>query len=333
MNDDAEALAAFVYELGLLKRIRRSGWWHAGVRDPESVAEHTMRVAQLAAIIAAEEGANPERAAFLAIWHDSQETRARVTSHRQSSHTSPSPALGRSRQIRPPACLNQPGRWFAARLRSSSRGRRLRLCVPRTQTGWTCCSKPLSTARSAFVEWTAGSTRHETGSRPKQVAGLRRLPSPSRRWHGATAEAALDRPFARRRSTTWAVAGTPTPASWMPSPSRRRSPGGDVHRLPRSQPDRRPHLVGRLHREIRRPLPGLALHLRRRGGPGRDVRDQPADVGQALRARYCGEARNWGTIIAYAAPNFRPAAAAASTNRIAASSPHTTSSSAASVAA
>jgi len=44
----------------------------AGVRDPESVAEHTMRAAQLAAMIAAEEGADP---AFLALWHDSQETR------------------------------------------------------------------------------------------------------------------------------------------------------------------------------------------------------------------------------------------------------------------
>ncbi|GAA1501660.1 HD domain-containing protein [Dactylosporangium maewongense] len=75
MPGDAEAIAAFGYELGLLKRIRRSGWWHAGVRDPESVAEHTARAAQLAAILAAEEGGDPARAAFLALWHDSQETR------------------------------------------------------------------------------------------------------------------------------------------------------------------------------------------------------------------------------------------------------------------
>lgn len=63
------------YELGLLKRARRTGWWHAGVRDPESVAEHTMRAAQFAALIAAEEGGDPARAAFLALWHDTQETR------------------------------------------------------------------------------------------------------------------------------------------------------------------------------------------------------------------------------------------------------------------
>src|SRR5690242_2721064 len=34
-----------------------------------------MRAAQLAAILAAEEGADPARAALLALWHDSQETR------------------------------------------------------------------------------------------------------------------------------------------------------------------------------------------------------------------------------------------------------------------
>jgi putative hydrolases of HD superfamily len=86
--DDAAALAAFGYELGLLKRIRRSGWWHAGVRDPESVAEHTMRVAQLAALIAAEEGADPARASFLALWHDSQETRTGDLPHTATKYLS-----------------------------------------------------------------------------------------------------------------------------------------------------------------------------------------------------------------------------------------------------
>ncbi|KOX11861.1 HAD family hydrolase [Saccharothrix sp. NRRL B-16348] len=86
MSDDAAAIAAFGYELGVLKRIRRAGWWHAGVRDPESVAEHTMRVAQLAALIAAEEGADPARAAFLALWHDTQETRTGDLPHTVSGY-------------------------------------------------------------------------------------------------------------------------------------------------------------------------------------------------------------------------------------------------------
>jgi putative hydrolase of HD superfamily len=90
--DDAEALAAFGYELGVLKRIRRTGWWHAGVRDPESVAEHSLRVAQLAAILAAEEGADPARASFLALWHDTQETRTGDLPHTATKYlTKPEP--------------------------------------------------------------------------------------------------------------------------------------------------------------------------------------------------------------------------------------------------
>src|SRR6185312_5068011 len=90
--DPATAIAAFGYELGILKRIRRSGWWHIGVQDPESVAEHTMRAAQLAALIAAEEGADPARAAFLALWHDSQETRTGDLPHTATAYlTKPDP--------------------------------------------------------------------------------------------------------------------------------------------------------------------------------------------------------------------------------------------------
>ncbi|MEQ7007665.1 HD domain-containing protein [Actinopolymorpha sp. B17G11] len=73
--EDAGALASFAFEMGVLKRLRRAGWWHVGVRDPESVAEHSLRVAQLAGLIAAAEGADPARAAYLGVWHDSQETR------------------------------------------------------------------------------------------------------------------------------------------------------------------------------------------------------------------------------------------------------------------
>ncbi|MGH3672268.1 MAG: HD domain-containing protein [Pseudonocardiaceae bacterium] len=85
MDDPAEqhaiAVANFAFELGVLKRMRRAGWWHVGVRDPESVAEHSLRVAQLASLLAAIEGAEPGQAALLAIWHDSQETRTNDIPH------------------------------------------------------------------------------------------------------------------------------------------------------------------------------------------------------------------------------------------------------------
>lgn len=43
--------------------------------DPESVAEHSLRVAQHTGLIAAEVGADPPRAAYRCLWHDSQEAR------------------------------------------------------------------------------------------------------------------------------------------------------------------------------------------------------------------------------------------------------------------
>lgn len=75
MADDLSAVAHFLFEAGTLKHTKRSGWWMAGVRDPESVAEHAWRTSLIASIIAQLEGADPARAAFLAVWHDSQETR------------------------------------------------------------------------------------------------------------------------------------------------------------------------------------------------------------------------------------------------------------------
>lgn len=75
--DDAEidATARLIYETGLLKLSRRTGWWLCGVKDPESIAEHSFRTAIIAGLLAGMEGADPARATFLAIWHDSQETR------------------------------------------------------------------------------------------------------------------------------------------------------------------------------------------------------------------------------------------------------------------
>ncbi len=73
--NDAAGVASFLFEMGLLKHARRTGWWVAGVRDPESIAEHSFRTAVLATILAAMEGADPARAAQLAVFHDTQETR------------------------------------------------------------------------------------------------------------------------------------------------------------------------------------------------------------------------------------------------------------------
>jgi putative hydrolase of HD superfamily len=75
--DDAEtdATARLIYETGLLKLSKRTGWWLCGVKEPESIAEHSFRTAIIAGLLAGIEGADPARATLLAVWHDSQETR------------------------------------------------------------------------------------------------------------------------------------------------------------------------------------------------------------------------------------------------------------------
>jgi len=70
-----QGVTAFLFEMGHLKRSKRTGWWLAGVEDPESVAEHSHRTALIAALLAMLEGADPGRAALLALFHDTQESR------------------------------------------------------------------------------------------------------------------------------------------------------------------------------------------------------------------------------------------------------------------
>jgi len=74
-DDGAVGMARLCFELGVLSRVARAGWWHAGIKIPESVAEHSLRVSQIAGMIAIAEGGNPERATILGAWHDVTETR------------------------------------------------------------------------------------------------------------------------------------------------------------------------------------------------------------------------------------------------------------------
>jgi putative hydrolase of HD superfamily len=68
-------LVKFLYEMGQLKRVKRSGWWIAGVKDPESVADHTFRTAVIAYLLARLEGVDTGKAVLMALFHDLPETR------------------------------------------------------------------------------------------------------------------------------------------------------------------------------------------------------------------------------------------------------------------
>ncbi len=65
----------FFAEAGLLKKIKRSGWWVAGIKDPESVAEHSFRCAVMAYYIAHMEGVDPYRVVLMALFNDIHEAR------------------------------------------------------------------------------------------------------------------------------------------------------------------------------------------------------------------------------------------------------------------
>ncbi|AQU67408.1 HD domain-containing protein [Streptomyces niveus] len=84
MADDAgqaKGTAGFLLEMGMLKRAKRSGWWIAGVKDPETIAEHSFRVALIGSVLAMMEGADPAKTALLGLWHDTQETRVSDIPH------------------------------------------------------------------------------------------------------------------------------------------------------------------------------------------------------------------------------------------------------------
>jgi 5'-deoxynucleotidase YfbR-like HD superfamily hydrolase len=88
-DQDLADVAHFLWEAGTLKNARRTGWWMAGVRDPESVAEHAWRTSVIASVIATLEGADAARAAHLAVWHDSQETRTGDVNHLGKKYAAP----------------------------------------------------------------------------------------------------------------------------------------------------------------------------------------------------------------------------------------------------
>ena len=62
-------------EAGILKSVRRSGWWMLGMKNAESVADHSFRAALLAYLLAKVEKADPYEAVMIALLNDLHEAR------------------------------------------------------------------------------------------------------------------------------------------------------------------------------------------------------------------------------------------------------------------
>lgn len=65
----------FFAEAGLLKKVKRSGWWVAGIKDPESVAEHSFRCAVMGYYLAHLEKVNPYQVMVMTLFNDIHEAR------------------------------------------------------------------------------------------------------------------------------------------------------------------------------------------------------------------------------------------------------------------
>jgi putative hydrolase of HD superfamily len=65
----------FVFELGAMKHVKRSGWWIINVKDPENVAEHSFRAGVVGYLLAKLEKADVNKVALMSFFNDLHEAR------------------------------------------------------------------------------------------------------------------------------------------------------------------------------------------------------------------------------------------------------------------
>ncbi len=75
-NKTFKRLINLFYEWGVLKVLPRSGWLYIGIRNPETVAEHSLRAAQIGYVLARLVNyPEPEKVAAALVFHEIGETR------------------------------------------------------------------------------------------------------------------------------------------------------------------------------------------------------------------------------------------------------------------
>ncbi|MDD4012876.1 MAG: HD domain-containing protein [Candidatus Omnitrophica bacterium] len=72
---DTKTTLDFFAELGMLKRVKRSGWWMLGIPEEESVAEHSFRCAAIGYVLAKMEKADPYKVVMMSLFNDIHEAR------------------------------------------------------------------------------------------------------------------------------------------------------------------------------------------------------------------------------------------------------------------
>ena len=73
--DSMKNILNLIFEFGQLKRVKRSGWWFVGVKNPESVADHTSRTCFIGYLLSKLENVDPEKVVLMILSHDMPESR------------------------------------------------------------------------------------------------------------------------------------------------------------------------------------------------------------------------------------------------------------------
>lgn len=75
-SNNESQVTNFIFEMRQLREVKRSGWQLLGIPNKESVAEHSLRAAQLGFFLAhMEGGVDPFRVASMLVFHDIGEAR------------------------------------------------------------------------------------------------------------------------------------------------------------------------------------------------------------------------------------------------------------------
>lgn len=72
---DFEGIVDFIYELGAMKRLKHIGTKYAGIKDPDTLAEHVFRATQIGYILAHLEDADVNEVMKICLFHDNGEIR------------------------------------------------------------------------------------------------------------------------------------------------------------------------------------------------------------------------------------------------------------------
>lgn len=70
-----ESIVEFIFEAGVLKQVPRSGWSVLGIKNPESVADHSFRCAVIGYLIAHMEKVSVYRVLLMTLFNDIHEAR------------------------------------------------------------------------------------------------------------------------------------------------------------------------------------------------------------------------------------------------------------------